>query len=137
MKKYKLYYLVSLSLFSLAIISSVINSYINYETVVTKIISLGYPPYLLQILGVAQILGLIIIFTKRSKWMVEWAYAGFSMNLVLGIIAHLLAKDGNGATAVFCLILLAANYILYKRKNVEHKRYIKKVKERATLRKVV
>ncbi len=137
MKNHKLYYLVSFALFSIAIVGAVINSYINYEAIVTKIISLGYPAYLIQILGTAQIIGLIIIITKKTKWMVEWAYAGFFMNLTLGIIAHLLAKDGNGATAVFCLILLITNYVLYKKRNVANKQYIKKVKEKATLKKVV
>ncbi|MBU2996698.1 DoxX family protein [Cellulophaga baltica] len=137
MKNYKLYYLISLALFSIAIISAVINSYVNYNIVASKFISLGYPAYLIEVLGVAQILGLVIIFTRRSKWMVEWAYSGFFTNLILGIIAHLLVKDGNGAMAVFCLTLLLVNYILYKRKNVEHKKYIKKVKEKVQLRKVV
>ncbi|WP_298477941.1 DoxX family protein [uncultured Maribacter sp.] len=115
MKNARLYYTIAITLFATAIIAIVANSYINYDSIVLKFEHLGYPPYLIHVLGVAQILGLVIVVSNRGKWLLEWAYAGFFMNFTFGIIAHLLSKDGNGATAVICLILVWVTYIQNKK----------------------
>lgn len=115
MNNVKLYYNIAITLFTIAIIGIVGNSYINYDSIVLKFEHLGYPTYLIQVLGVAQILGLLILVSNKGKWLLEWAYAGFFMNFTFGIIAHLLSKDGNGATAVICLVLIWVTYIQNKK----------------------
>lgn len=140
MKVHKLYYRVALALFSIAIAVSIINSIINFEAISLKFTQLGYPPYLIYILGVAQTLGLIILITQKGRWLIEWAYAGFFMNLLFGIIAHLLAKDGNGAPAVFCIVLLIITYLHHKKMRHMIKRNKREQDQNATytdLKKVV
>ncbi|WP_291868298.1 DoxX family protein [Maribacter sp.] len=111
----KLHYNIAITLFAAAIISVIVNSYINYDSLVLRFENLGYPIYLIHVLGVAQTLGLVILLSNKGKWLLEWAYAGFFLNFTFGIIAHLLSKDGNGATAVICLILIWVTYIQNKK----------------------
>ncbi|AIY14271.1 DoxX family protein [Cellulophaga baltica] len=136
MKNLKTYYVISLVILSLTMLGAVLNSAINYDAIVLKIIKLGYPAYLVQVIGTAQVIGISILILNRTNWIREWAYAGFFMNLVFGIIAHLLAKDGNGATAVACSILLLINYVMYK-KIKEKKKNKKKLKSNQTVLKKV
>ncbi|RKR15282.1 DoxX-like protein [Maribacter vaceletii] len=131
----KTYYRIAITLFSIAILYAVANSFINYDAIALKFQKLGYPTYLISVIGGAQLLGLTIILLNKGKWLIEWAYAGFFMNFLFGIIAHLLAKDGNGAAAVVCLVLVWTTYIQNKKmkyhkettttKNKEPKSYIK------------
>ena len=115
MNNAKLNYRISISLFAIAIIAILINYYLNYDAVVVTFTQLGYPSYLIHVLGVAQTIGLIILLFNKGKWILEWAYAAFFMNFTFGIIAHLVSKDGNGATAVICLILVWVTYIQNKK----------------------
>ncbi len=134
--KTKVYYRIALLLFSLAIIGTIGNSIINYDDVVLKFDKLGYPSYLIYFIAVSQILGLSIIIANKTKWLLEWAYAGFFMNFIFGIFAHLLAKDGNGATAVICLVLVWVTYIQNKKLNYSKNRNNKKINETPQLKKV-
>ncbi len=115
MKTSKLTYQICLGLFSIAIIGAVVNSVVNYEAVALTFKTLGYPVYLIHVLGFAQIVGLILIISNKNQWYVEWVYAGFFMNFTLGCLAHLVADHGNGASAVVCLMLLWVTYIQSKK----------------------
>ena len=110
----KIYYIV-LGLFTTAVLGSILNSFINYESVSLTFLKLGYPIYLIQLLGLFQIIGLSLIWFNKSHWSLEWAFAGFFMNYSLGAISHLVIKDGNGASAVICIILLFVTYIQSKK----------------------
>ncbi len=58
---------------------------------VQGITALGYPAYLCTILGVAKILGtLAILLGKRHRVLKEWAYAGFSFDLLGAAASYLL-----------------------------------------------
>ena len=75
---------------------------------------LGYPPYLLTILGVAKLSGAIALLQTRWPRLREWAYAGFVINLVGATSSHLFAGDPLAvavAPALF-LIPLAISYVL-------------------------
>lgn len=68
------------------------------------IIHLGYPLYLLRILGLAKILGAVAILTNKSPRLREWAYAGYTFDLLGAIASHLFV--GDGAFALVPAILL-------------------------------
>ena len=51
--------------------------------------SLGYPLYLLSILGVWKILGVIAILIPKFPILKEWAYAGFFFAMSGAFISHL------------------------------------------------
>ncbi|WP_396633268.1 DoxX family protein [Maribacter sp. R86514] len=115
MNSQKTFYYIALGLFATAVIGSIINSIINYEVIVETFIKLGYPVYLIHVLGIFQSLGIIMIIFNKSHWSLEWVYAGFFMNYFLGAMAHLAIKDGNGASAVICIVLLFVTYIQSKK----------------------
>ena len=52
---------------------------------------LGYPPYLLPILGVWKLLGVIVILVPKFPLVKEWAYAGFFFVMSGASISHLAA----------------------------------------------
>lgn len=58
------------------------------------IVHLGYPLYLLRILGFAKLLGAIAILSRRSRRLTEWAYAGYVFDLLGAVASHLFAGDG-------------------------------------------
>ncbi len=66
---------------------------------------LGYPSYFPVMLGVAKVLGVLALLHPRTVVLREWAYAGFTFNLIAASIAH--AVTGDGAFAIcFPLALL-------------------------------
>ncbi len=81
------------------------------------IIGLGYPTYLLQLLGGATLLGVLAIATSLSHVLKEWAYAGFAFEACGAFASHLGAGDSGWTllvpAAVFALGL--ASYVLWKR----------------------
>lgn len=115
MKTNKIIFGISLSVFAVAIIGAVLNSILNYDTVALTFEALGYPVYLIHLLGTAQIIGLVLIVLNKDKLLLEWVYAGFFMNLILGCIAHLAVNSGNGASAVVCLVILLITYVQAKK----------------------
>jgi uncharacterized membrane protein len=58
----------------------------GYNEIVTN---LGYPLYLLSIIGVWKILGVITILVPKFSLLKEWAYAGFFFVLSGAFISHL------------------------------------------------
>lgn len=79
---------------------------------------LGYPDYfgvLLVVFKVAGALALILPFVpKRLK---EWAYAGFTFNMISATVSHCVV-DGINPLSFFPLIVLAVlggSYIFYHR----------------------
>ncbi len=74
----------------------------GYNDIVTR---LGYPLYLLSIIGTWKILGIIVILIPGFRLVKEWAYAGFFFVLSGAAISHLAAGQSL-AEAVPSLILL-------------------------------
>jgi len=71
----------------------------------------GYPQQLRIILGIAKILGAIVLVAPGFPKLKEWAYAGFTFAWIAAFVAHYVAKDG--ATAFMPLILLALLAVSY------------------------
>lgn len=78
--------------------------------------ALGYPLYIMKILGSAKVLGGIAIVSGRSPRLKEWAYAGFAFDFLGATASHLLAGDAAHAPApiAFFLVLMASYALWYK-----------------------
>jgi uncharacterized membrane protein YphA (DoxX/SURF4 family) len=76
--------------------------------------ALGYPEYLMTILGVAKILGVIALLIPKTPLLKEWAYAGFTFDLLGAAASH--AFNGDAIVeAIVPLVILAiaiASYFL-------------------------
>lgn len=80
--------------------------------------TLGYPPYLLKVIGVSKILAGIAIIQQRFPAIREWAFAGLVINLVCAFIARIMSHSPAFET-IFPLLLLAflfVPYLLWKRR---------------------
>ncbi|MFL5744596.1 MAG: DoxX family protein [Niastella sp.] len=54
---------------------------------------LGYPMYLLLIIGVWKLLGVIAVLAPKFPLVKEWAYAGFFFVMTGAVISHLAIND--------------------------------------------
>ena len=66
----------------------------------------GYPQQLRVLLGIAKLLGAIILVVPGFAKLKEWAYAGFTFAWISAFVAHYLAKDGPEAVVPLILLLL-------------------------------
>ncbi|MEO3407706.1 DoxX family protein [Mucilaginibacter sp. CAU 1740] len=55
---------------------------------------LGYPAYVLTIIGVWKILGVIVVLIPKFTLLKEWAYAGFFFVMSGAVFSHLAVGDG-------------------------------------------
>ncbi len=75
---------------------------------------LGYPLYIMKILGAAKVLGGLAIVTGRFPKLKEWAYAGFAFDFVGATASHLLAGDAAHAPLPFAFFVVhMASYALW------------------------
>jgi hypothetical protein len=74
---------------------------------VEGIVHLGYPEYVLSILGIWKVLAVIVILIPNHRLAKEWAYAGLFFLLSGGVISHFASGDGLlGALPVFVFMCL-------------------------------
>ncbi len=81
------------------------------EATVTVLNHLGYPIYLLTILGAWKVLGAIAVVVPRFPRLKEWAYAGFFFDLTGAAASRAFVHDGAGdiiAPLVFLALVLAS-----------------------------
>lgn len=72
--------------------------------------SLGYPLYLLSILGVWKLLGVVVILIPKFPLLKEWAYAGFFFAMSGAFVSHLVVGQAF-SEAVPSLILLSVTVL--------------------------
>ncbi|MBK6331719.1 MAG: DoxX family protein [Bacteroidetes bacterium] len=88
----------------------------QYMTVGTK--ALGYPNYFAYTLVVAKILGVIaIVLPQTPNTIKEWAYAGFTFNLLFAFISHVIIDKeiGNMIMPLVVLTILIVSYVYSKK----------------------
>ncbi len=71
---------------------------------VDSITHLGYPIYLLAILGVWKILGVVAVLIPKFPLLKEWAYAGFFFAMSGAVLSHI--ATGNSVIEIFPSLLL-------------------------------
>ena len=71
---------------------------------VDSIIHLGYPIYLLTLLGGCKILGVVAVLIPKFPLLKEWAYAGFFFIMLGAIVSHIASHDS--MSAIFPALLL-------------------------------
>lgn len=92
-KKQKILYWVSTVWLALGMTSTGIVQLIKMEEEVANFTNLGFPIYLMTILGIWKLLGVLAILTPKSPLIKEWAYAGFFFTMTGAIVSHLSVGD--------------------------------------------
>lgn len=110
-----IYWTLTLLMFLPATAGAFIEAFTNGPASIVKImIALGYPLYLMKILGGAKIFGGIAILTGKLPRMKEWAYAGFAFDFLGATASHLITRDVAYALFPFVFfLLLLVSYILW------------------------
>jgi uncharacterized membrane protein len=68
---------------------------------------LGYPLYLLSILGVWKILGVVAVLIPKFPLLKEWAYAGFFFAMSGAAVSHIASGDSINEAAPSLVLLMA------------------------------
>jgi hypothetical protein len=78
---------------------------------------LGFPAYFRVELSWAKLLGVLLLLLPVPPRVKEWAYAGFAIDIVSAVIAHLAVGEGPEAWgwAVAAGVLLALSYVCLRR----------------------
>ena len=83
-------------------------------SIVKIMLALGFPLYLMKILGVFKIFGGIAILTGKLPRMKEWAYAGFSIEFLGATAAHIITNDRMYVLFPFSFfVVLVIAYLLW------------------------
>lgn len=112
-----LYWAVTL-LFILAMTFGGMEELVGVKQAVAGTMQLGYPRYLLPFLGVAKLLGVAAILVGRPWRLKEWAYAGFTFDLLGASYSHFSMGQPKEAAAPLMIGLVgAASYALWRRQS--------------------
>ena len=92
--------------------ASGIMDWIEFEPIAEGIAKLGYPAYVLKILGTCKIAGAVVLAVPAFPRLKEWAYAGFTFDFLGAASSHALNGDGVGELMPPLIVLgiLAASY---------------------------
>jgi hypothetical protein len=117
-KTSRVVYWVVTVLFAVPLTWSAIQYLIEAPRMVQTMVGhLGYPAYFLKILGAFKLLGVAALLYPRFPRLKEWAYAGFTFELIGAILSHLAVGDGPLIAAVpfGFLVLLVVSYATWRR----------------------
>jgi len=116
----KIIYWVATLWLSLGMMSSAIVQLLKVPEGVQSVTHLGYPEYLLTILGTWKILGVFTILAPKLPIIKEWAYAGFFFVASGALISHVVMRDPFGE--IFPALLLLALTVVSWHFRPEHRR---------------
>jgi hypothetical protein len=119
MKKIKTLYWIFTILFGGFMIFSAVPDALNSADAVQLMHDqLGYPLYIIPFIGVAKILGALVLFIPGFARVKEWAYAGLMFDLIGAMYSLLYIGGGIAAGGFMSLIILigALSYIYHHKK---------------------
>jgi uncharacterized membrane protein YphA (DoxX/SURF4 family) len=111
-------YWISTGLILAMMLFSAYSSFTDNPDGAKMMAAIGYRPYVLHLLAVAKVLGVIAILTPGFPRLKEWAYAGFTFDLI-GATYSFYASGFAFKDWAFMLILLAilaCSYIFYHKR---------------------
>ncbi|HTH54765.1 MAG TPA: DoxX family protein [Cyclobacteriaceae bacterium] len=76
---------------------------------------LGYPAYILTLLGVWKVLGVVAVLVPKFPLVKEWAYAGFFFVMTGAMFSHIASGDSLGAIFPSLLLLVLTGVSWYFR----------------------
>lgn len=86
-------YWITTALLSFGMMGSGITQLLHTKDMDDMMLHLGYPLYLLSILGIWKLLGVLVILLPGFTLFKEWAYAGFFFLLSGALVSHLVMGD--------------------------------------------
>lgn len=93
-KRDKVIYWIATLWLALGMTSTGIVQLMRMEDEVSLITKLGYPIYILTMLGIWKMLGVVAVLVPRFPLVKEWAYAGFFFAMSGAVFSHIVVGDG-------------------------------------------
>ncbi|NMN39618.1 DoxX family protein [Pedobacter sp. SG918] len=117
MKRLKTWYWIATIIFGLMMIMDGIGGITQQEAGKEVLKHLGYPMYLLIIVGIAKLLGAASILQNKFITLKEWAYAGFSINFIGAFASRAFVGDGMSLLIppLIALVIMFIPYALWKK----------------------
>lgn len=103
-KRNKIIYWIATVWLSLGMVATGLVQLMHTDEELQMMQQLGYPAYLLSLLGIWKLLGVAAVLVPRSRLVKEWAYAGFFFAMSGAVVAHIAA--GDAASTLFGPLLL-------------------------------
>lgn len=113
-------YLIFKTIFSLFMLVSAFGELSLNEAVVDSMLVIDMPIYLLGFLGVAKLLGILVLWLPGLYRLKEWAYAGFFFDFVGAIYAFTMSEIvpmPDIYMAPLALVLLLVTYAFYRKQH--------------------
>lgn len=119
MKKLTAIYWILTALAAAFMLMASIPDVLQISAAVDIFTHLGFPAYLLPFIGLAKILGLVVILLPMFQTLKEWAYAGLVFDLIGAFYSHISVGDrpGNWMFPIVGLLLVASSYAFYRLKS--------------------
>ena len=107
-------YWIVTGLFCLALAFSGVTHLFHFEFMVKNMTLLGYPVYVMTIIGSFKLAGVATLLAPRLPLLKEWAYAGFTFNLIGATASHFFSGDpfSHWVRPLLVLGLGTASYLL-------------------------
>jgi uncharacterized membrane protein YphA (DoxX/SURF4 family) len=117
MKKLNTWYWIATIIFALMMIADGFGGITQQEAGKEVLKHLGYPMYLLIIVGIAKLLGAVSILQNKFTVIKEWAYAGFAINFIGAFASRAFVGDGIPLLIppIIALAIMFIPYILWKK----------------------
>ncbi|UHO40160.1 DoxX family protein [Chryseobacterium capnotolerans] len=111
-KRKRIIYWIFTLWMALGMVSTAIVQLMKNKDELANFTNLGYPAYLMTIIGVWKLLGVIAILIPKQLLLKEWAYAGFFFVMSGAVISHLIVGDTAGRTfpAVLLFVLVIISW---------------------------
>ncbi|MFD0749868.1 DoxX family protein [Mucilaginibacter calamicampi] len=103
-KRNKIIYWIATLWLALGMLSTAVVQLLKVKDEAAMVTRLGYPLYLLTLLGIWKILGVIAVLMPKFGLVKEWAYAGFFFAMSGAVYSHL--ATGDKTVSLFGPILL-------------------------------
>lgn len=117
MKTTKIIYWILHIVFALFMVMDAIGGISSSEEGIKALTQLGYPVYIMPVIGVLKLLGVIVLLVPGLKTLKEWAYAGFTFNFILAAISWTCVKGPFifVLLPLIVMIVLLAGYYCWKK----------------------
>ncbi|WET50275.1 DoxX family protein [Chryseobacterium indologenes] len=111
-KRTKIIYWIFTLWMALGMVSTAIVQLMKNKDELANFTNLGYPAYLMTIIGIWKLLGVLAILIPKRLLLKEWAYAGFFFVMSGAVISHLIVGDTAGRTfpAVLLFVLVIISW---------------------------
>lgn len=119
MKRDRIIYWISTGLIAAGMLLSA-GMYLSHQPALMQSFStIGIPPYFVNLLGIAKLLGAVALLLPRWEPLKEWAYAGFAFTFTGAVWVHIATGTPWFAPLLF-LAVLGVSYAFRARLHKAH-----------------